>query len=263
VGRVAEGDVHYEIVYWNTSGEPRNVSVGVEEVQETHWVLHEIELKLRRRKEQYESRTPADKLRVPPFSYGQRIVNGQRVFYVGGGGYVWTSGPNRVVTIAGGGPIQNADGTFRPVGLPQEFLDIYFPLLPSTLPEITFDAAHEQQFIRDAFDREFEHGARYLALWQTHGAVAGRDEYAPVSGIIERIVDRKSRYFGGPSARERDRELAGGARTTEQARRHITYAFLKGEYDQLKVWWDAHRTDPIDLSRGEGDFDRDGRLGTQ
>jgi len=260
---LGRGVFHYWVDYWNRAGEPRNVNVYVDEVNDTRWTLHEIELGFRSRKEQYESRTEDNKRRVPPFSYDQRIVNGQRVFFVGGGGYVWTSNPNRVVTISGGGPVESADGTFRQVGLPHVFLDTYLALLPSDLPEITFDAAHEQQFIRDGFDRDFERGTSALAHWQEHGTKPGEDEYADVYGTIRALLNRKSRYFGGPTAREWDKDLNRRARSTQEAERYLTFAFLKAEYDELKAWWEQHRSDPVDLSRGEGDFDRDGLIGAR
>jgi hypothetical protein len=257
---LSAGSFHYSVDYWNRSAEPRNVNVYVDEVRDMKWVLHEIELGFRRRKEQYETRTDEDKQRVAPFSYDQRIVNGQRVFFVGGGGYVWTSAPNRVVTIAGGGPVKNPDGTFRQVGLPQEFLDTYLGLLPSTLPAITFDDAHEQQFVRDAFDRDFEHAQRFLDLWRQEGS-ASEGYYGTVRAVLERIRDRRGLYFGGPSRAERERQLLEQVKRGTDPRNAATLAFQQARHDELKAWWDAHRNDPIDLSRGDRDFDRDGLIG--
>jgi hypothetical protein len=258
-----DADFHYSIAYWNESGEPRNVNVHVEEVQDTRWMLHEIELHFRRKKETYESRTPEDKARVAPYGFETVQINGSWLFSSTGGLYVWTSDPNRVVTIGWARQIDNPDGTFRAIELPPEFLDTYLGLLPSTLPAITFDDAHEQQFIRDAFDRDFEHGAHWLAKWQESGAKPDQDEYADVLAAVGRILDRKSRYYSGPSFREWEHDLGRNVKTMEGLRQFGTYKFLRVQYDELKAWWDAHRNHPIDLSRGKADFDRDGLIGRQ
>ncbi len=249
-GRLPGRDFTYRISYYNR---PRSVSVSVEEVERPRWVLHELETHFREKSEQWNRRPKEEKKRRPPYSFELRTISGQRIFFGADGEYIWMSGANRAVRIACARQIDRPDGTYENFELPDEFLTTYLSLLPSSVPDIRFDVAHEQAYVRDEFDRDFGHVAYYTEQWKAHGAVPGHDEYAPVSGRLRHIRDQRNKYFGGDSAEEWERKLvvsiehrkpedqkAGYAQTE-------TLAFWKSQYDELKGWWDQHRNDPINV----------------
>jgi len=251
--RPAGRDQSHYITYYSP---PRTIAVTVEEPESARWLLHEVQAHFRAKAAQCKQRTAEEKKRLPPYSYELRTLFGHRVFFGADGEYVWISGTNRVVQIGWGRQLdRRPDGTWETFELPEEFLTTYLRLLPSSLPDIRFDEAHEQQYVRDAFDRDFEHVAYYLEQWKAHGAVAGQDEYAPASGRLRRLRDRRSQYFGGDDSKEWERKLVARIDQKDAAAQReayaltATYAFWLAQYDELKAWWDQHRTDPIKIRR--------------
>ena len=250
VGRLPARDHTYSIAYWR---DHHSVLIDVEEIENPRWVLHEIETHFREKAEQWNHRTRREKERYAPYSFEIRVVFGHRVFFGADGEYAWISGPNRVVRIACARQIQRSDGTFEIRELPDEFLITYLGLLPSSISEIRFDVAHEQAYVREEFDRDFEYVAYYMEQWKAHGAVPGHDEYAPVSGRLRHIRDQRSKYFGGDSTADWERKLVSGIEHRKPEDQKAGYAqtetlaFWQAQYDELKGWWDEHRNDPINV----------------
>ncbi len=248
--RIPGQDHTYSVAYWRRH---RSVLVDVEEIENPRWVLHEIQTHFREKAEQWNRRTKEDKKRLAAYSFELRVVFGQRIFFGADGEYVWTSGANRVVRIGSARQVKLPDGTYEIRELPDEFLTTYLALLPSSVPDIHFDAAHEQAYVRDAFDRDFEYVAYYMAQWKAHGAAPGRDEYAPVSGRLRHIRSQRSLYFGGDSTDEWERKLVEGIERRKPEDQKAAYAqtetiaFWQAQYDELKRWWDQHRNDPINV----------------
>jgi hypothetical protein len=238
------------VTYWNGH---RSISVYVDEVELPDWMMHEVETRFRVKAEQWNRRSKKEKRHYPAYSFELRTVQGQRVFFGADGEYVWTSGANRVVQIGWGRQMDRPDGTYENFELPDEFLTTYLGLLPSSVPDIRFDVAHEQAYVRDEFDRDFEYVAYYMEQWKVHGAVPGHDEYAPVSGRLRHIRDQRSKYFGGDSTGDWERKLVAGIEHRKPEDQKAGYAqtetlaFWEAQYDELKGWWDQHRNDPINL----------------
>jgi hypothetical protein len=249
-GRVPGRDYSYDIAYFNS---PRSVLVYVDEVENSRWMTHEVETHFRTKAEQWNRHTREEKKRYPPYSFEIRMVYGQRIFFGADGEYVWTSGPNRVVQIGWGRQMDRPDGTYENFELPDEFLTTYLGLLPSNVPDIRFDVAHEQAYVRDEFDRDFEYVAYYMEQWTAHGAAPGRDEYAPASGRLRHIRDQRSKYFGGDSTDEWERKLVASIEHRKPEDQKAGYAqtetlaFWQAQYDELKGWWDQHHNDPINV----------------
>lgn len=241
-------NVSYSVLYVNETRELRGMTVTVDEVEDPRWMSHEVELHVRAPAEQYARRTPEDRARVAPYWYEMRDVAGQRVFFMANGQYVWTSGANRVVQIEWLRQEDQPDGTFVTRELPEEFLAAYLAVLPSSLPPLVFDAAHEQQFIREEFDRDLEHAAYYLKQWEAEGGgYPGR--YMWVRGNLDKVRERRHRYFGGVSVKERELQLLAQMKKMADPNALFSYDYHKGQYEELKRWWDQHRADPIDLTR--------------
>lgn len=250
LGRLPGQDYTYSVAYWRGH---RSVLVYVEEVQNPRWVLHEIETHFRQKVEQWHARTAEEKRRLPPYAFELRIVLGQRIFFGADGEYVWTSGASRVVRIGSARQVGIPGAAIEIRELPEEFFSTYLSLLPSSVPDIRFDVAHEQAYIREEFDRDFEYVAYYMEQWKAHGAVPGHDEYAPVSGRLRHIRDQRSKYFGGDSTEEWERKLVASIEHRKPEDQKASYAqtetlaFWQAQYDELKAWWDQHRTDPINV----------------
>jgi hypothetical protein len=248
--RVPGQDRTHSVVYWK---DHRSVLVDVEEVENPRWALHEIETHFREKAEQWHRRTADEKRRLPAYSFEIRPVLGQRIFFGADGEYVWTSGTNRVVRLGSARQVQLADGSLEIRELPDEFLTTYLTFLPSTLPDIRFTVAHEQAYIREEFERDFEYVAYYMGQWKAHGALPGRDEYAPVSGRLRHIRDQRSKYFGGDSTDDWERKLVRSIEHKKPEDQPAAYAqtatlaFWQAQYDELKGWWEQHRGDPINV----------------
>ena len=241
LGRLRGDDRTYSVIYRKGPG---SVVVVVEQVEDTRWLLHEVEKAVRDR--------PRGR-GMPPYKYELRSEGGQRIFFGSTTGdmsaafYAWISGTNRVVEISWGRRLKLPDGTYVTHEIPPEFLTTYLALLPSSLPDIRFDVEHDRQYIRNEFDRDFEKLSYFLGVWKAHGAHAGEDEYADVLAAVLRIRDRRSEQFGGPSARDWQEELDRNIKTIADARRYESYDFLKSQSDELKTWWDHHRNDHFNV----------------
>lgn len=245
----------YSIAY---SKSPYTVLVMVEEVENPRWLLHDVETHFERHAEQWRNRTAEEKKRLPPFSYELRTVVGGRVFFESSGGYVWTSGSNRVVQIDSARQIRKPDGTYETVELPDEFLTTYLSLLPSSVPEITLDSAYAQAWVREEFDRHFEIVEMYLLRWaagEPAPYLGAQPPNAFVGAHLDDIEELRHKYFGGPSRAERDAAVVkkveqmekhgGPAAVSTYAAQQADYPAEKKRYDELKAWWDQHRSDTI------------------
>jgi hypothetical protein len=234
-------DRSYKVLY---RGETGTVRVYIDEVEHPRWLLHRVESHFRERAQQWWQRTPEDKKRVPRYIFEVQMIDGHRVF-VGPDRYVWTSGDYRVVQVSRDG-FQPRTGGYDKMGVLQEFLRVYLARLPSSVPSITFDKAHEQQFVREAFDRDFEDAALFLAQWKAAPKEQFGPGYVHIRGILGEIRDRRAHHYGGLSDREWDRQL------TEQDEKGVLpegvwmhYPFWQAQYDELKQWWQEHRDAPV------------------
>lgn len=238
----------YSVTYVNEASELRIIDVNVEEVEDPRWILHEMELYLRAPANLIAGLKPDDRQKRAPYFYEVRTVAGQRVLFMANGQYIWPSGPNRVVQIHWGRQEDQPDGTFVNRELPEEFLTAYLARLPSSLPALVFDAAHEQGFIREEFDRDLERVAWHLRKWEANGAQKG-DQYMWVKGGLDAVRRRRHRYFSGISLKDRELQILAQMKKASDPEFFYTYQYQKAQYEELKKWWDQHRNDAIDLTR--------------
>lgn len=216
------------------------VNVTVQTFTDSTWVLHEIE-------GQYRSKTGE---RINP---NVSLVDGagRRRFQLmvptdlDPGGYVtWMAGDSTVVQVE-----FSFIGRGRTATIPQEIVDAYLQLYPSSLPDSIADTpAHHTQWVRDEMRRLLQYAGRDLGF-----AAAAQDasqRFAWLSSTKERLQQfatfQEAFYAAGSGVQfrydvEHDNVTADGT-SRDDAK---LQKWLEQRQQDLSAWWSAHQTAPV------------------
>lgn len=211
------GDMTYEGIYIHPQ-----TYLGVEVKITQHsgsdsdkWLLHEVERGFRRGNYE-ENMTPAR----------FRNIDGKSIFYsgLGGGTYGWLS--NNVVVS-----IEYVD-LYKQKSEPLEVVKAYLAKFPSTIPSMTMDRAHDEQWIKDEMDRRLWLCDKWDAQFQS-GKVAQADLLKELVDHMNVFLDYRQKYYG-ISATNDKKTLANYLYQND-----ITS--IKNKLAEYKTWWSANK----------------------
>ena len=218
-------DESYGALYFNETNE-----IGVK-VQVTHhagsdsdrWLLHEVEDGYRDTNTLSAGLAKSSRLRE---------INGNRIFFYGGGvvAYSWLSN-NIVVNIQ----YTNLSG---PKPEPLEVVKAYLAKFPSTVPAMTIDQAHNEQWIKDEMERRLWLCDKWFMALQL-----GK---AKLDKVLKESVDHmnvflayREKYYGVSARKEK-----GVLWEYLQAKNGTA---IKNKLAEYKSWWEANKDKPINL----------------
>ncbi len=204
------------------------VEVTVFKHGDVHWVEHELE-------GQYRSFTGFDNVVLVEGAAGtRRFVMASSTSSDHGGVVGWVSSGDTVVDIDYMGRETN-------VVLPQDIVDAYLALYPSSLPMSLADTPeHHTAWARDEMRRILEYGRRELNAGHTN----------QVEHWVKRFARLREFYYATDSSIQFEYEL-------ERLKLEIATEPVRGRPDtrleralgdhlrEFETWWAAHQNDPV------------------
>jgi len=185
------------------------------------WLLHEVERGFRFG-DYEEDMTPS---RV-------RNIDGNKIFYtrLGGGTYRWIS--NNVVIS-----IQYTD-LYQQKTEPLEVVQVYLTKFPSTIPAITVDQAHNEQWIKDEMDRRLWLCDKWFTAQQA-GTVELTKTLREAVDHMNVFLDYREKYYGIEANDEKN--------LLWQYLQANNEAGIKAKLQEYKTWWAGNKDKAINL----------------
>ncbi len=213
----------YEVMYIGGNGLP---SPSVQVTQHSgsdsdRWLLHEVERGFRRG--DYEENMTAARF---------RNINGNNVFYsgLGGGTYRWIS--NYIVVS-----IEYTD-LYKQKPEPIEVVKAYLAKFPSTIPAVTIDQAHNEQWIKDEMERRLWLCDRWFYQLQLK-KVELRKTLREAVDHMKVFLDYREKYYG-ISAKDEKNLLSSYLLQNNGTG-------IKNKLKEYKEWWSANKGKAITL----------------
>lgn len=179
------------------------------------WLLHEVERGFRRGN--YEENMTLKRF---------RNIEGNNIFYsgLGGGTYRWIS--NRVVIN-----IEYTD-LYRQKPEPLEIVRSYLAKFPSTIPTMTIDKAHDEQWIKDEMERRL-----WLCdKWFLHVQLNKVELKTALKNIYDSLkvfLNYREKYYGIKSAD--DKNLLFNYLSQNDG------TLTKSKLNEYKIWWGVNK----------------------
>ena len=185
------------------------------------WLLHEVERGFRRG--DYEENMTAARF---------RNINGNNVFYsgLGGGTYRWIS--NYIVVS-----IEYTD-LYKQKPEPIEVVKAYLAKFPSTIPAVTIDQAHNEQWIKDEMERRLWLCDRWFYQLQLK-KVELRKTLREAVDHMKVFLDYREKYYG-ISAKDEKNLLSSYLLQNNGTG-------IKNKLKEYKEWWSANKGKAITL----------------
>ena len=185
------------------------------------WLLHEVERGFRRG-DYEENMTPSR----------FRNMNGNNVFYsgLGGGTYRWKSN-NIIVSI-------EYTDLYKQKSEPIEVVQAYLQKFPSTIPTISIDNAHNEQWLKDEMDRRLWLSDKWDAQYQL-GKVQQNDLLRELVDHMTVFLDYREKYYGMKAYDEKVALL------NYKSQSDLTS--IKNKLTEYKNWWSTNKGNPINL----------------
>jgi hypothetical protein len=228
------------------------VRVTVSRYADPTWALHELESGFRQ--QSLSALQPSAVIGGPGMRRLQYATAGLTVG--GGGGVTWMSGEATLVRVE-----FTVSGPSRVPEVPQDVVDAYLSLYPSTLPALDSSAAQHSQWIRDEMRRILEYAPRDLGFARTvptepaRGFSRGfwRDQ---VIRWLTRFADLRARFYGVGDADALKQELLQAQLTdinpdTQKLDLDKYLDRLEAKLTEFQAWWAAHQNDPVQLPTPE------------
>jgi hypothetical protein len=216
-------DMTYRISYFNLE---TNVGPSVQVTQHAgtdsdKWLLHEVERGFRRG--DYEENMTAARF---------RNIAGNNVFYsgLGGGTYRWISG-NLVVSI------EYVD-LYKQKPEPVEVVGAYLSKFPSSIPNLTMDRVHDEQWIKDEMERRLWLCDKWFLQVQM-GKVELNDAIKTIVDHMNVFLDYREKYYG--VAKSDEKAAVWGLLDKKDG------TGIKNKLTEYKSWWNVNRGRSINL----------------
>lgn len=221
-------DKTYETDYINSASE---MAVEVQVVQHSGldsdlWLLHEVEDSYR-----------DGNIETIGFLTGHtiiRMINGNRIFYLGfgGGSFSWMNN-NVTINIS----YTDLQGT-KPE--PLEVVQAYLQKFPSTIPtSFVLDKAHGETWIKEEMSRRLWLCDKWIA-YQESGGTDVPKAVRELVGHLNEFLDYREKYFNISADSEK--------RTLDEYLIANNKTEIINKLQSYKQWWVANKNNPIVLS---------------
>jgi hypothetical protein len=182
------------------------------------WLLHEVEHGFRFG--DYEEDMSPSRFRK---------INGNNIFYtkLGGGTYRWIHN-NIVISI------EYVD-LYQQKPEPLEVVNSYLAKFPSTIPDMTIDSNHAEQWLKDEMERRVWLAEKWIALIKAQNK---QEELRNVREHLEVFLKYREKYLG---EKIRDKEISGLYKADEKEDIVGMEERVKG----YREWWEANKTKPL------------------
>ncbi len=185
------------------------------------WLLHEVERGFRRG-DYEENMTPAR----------FRNIEGNNIFYsgLGGGTYRWIS--NNVAVN-----IEYTD-LYKQKPEPLEVVKAYLSKFPSTIPAMTIDQAHNEQWIKNEMERRLWLSDKWFMALQLQKAEQ-RKVLRETVDSMKVFLDYREKYYGISAKREKN--LLWQYLTSNNGTE------IKNKLKEYREWWSLNKGKAITL----------------
>jgi len=216
-------DMTYEVDYFDFTDVYPSPTVYVTQHTggdtDSKWLLHELE-------GSYRNSNQPEKFRGMVRTVGASKI----ITYFKGTRYTWLS--NGVLVN-----ISYYDPTLTKPE-PTEILTAYLQKYPSTLPAITFDKAHDKQWLKKEIDRRLWLADKYLATIQPEDPKL-HDKLDDMVQNMLVFLDYREKYYGVKAADEKT--------LLEEYLYDDKQASLIDRLTDYKTWWEANKSVEIAL----------------